>query len=66
MCLGGTYYTYHTTLLWPWFVTEGMAGLSFYAHFALLIDKVDKLCHKINENRPNLMLLKCIQVWSSK
>ena len=60
------YYAYHTTLSWPEFVAEGMAGLSFCTRCALLIDEVDELSHKISENRHNLKLLKRIQMWSSK
>ena len=44
-------HAYHTMLLWPWFVTEGTAGLSFCSHCALSIDEVDELNHKISENR---------------
>ena len=60
------YYAYHTTLSWPEFVTEGMAGLSFCTHCALSIDEVNELSHKISEKRHNLKLLKCIQMWSGK
>ena len=60
------YCTYHMIILWPWFITEGMVGLSFYTCCAILIDKVIELIHKISENRHNLKLLKDIQMWSSK
>ena len=66
MSMGVMYYANHTTLLCPWLVTAGAAGLSFYAHVALLIDEVDVLSHKVGENRYNFKLLKCIQMWSSK
>ena len=59
-------HAYHTILLWPWFVTEGTAGQSFFSHCALSIDEVDELNHKISENTHNLKLLKYIQMWSSK
>ena len=36
-------------LLWPWFVTEGIAGLSFCTHCALSIDGNDKLNRWIRE-----------------
>ena len=57
--MGSMYYVYHMILLWPSFVTEGMAGLSFCAQCVLSIDEVDKLSHKIHvsENRHNLKLL---------
>ena len=49
MSIDGTYYSYHTTLLWPQFVNEGMAGLSFCACSTLSIDEVNELSHNINE-----------------
>ena len=52
--------------LCPRFVSEGMAGLSSCAHCALLNDEVDEFSHKVSENRQNLELLNCIQMWSSK
>ena len=60
------YYTYCTTLSWPEFIAEGMAGLSFCTHCALSIDEVDELSHKISEIIHNLKLLKRLQMWSSK
>ena len=65
MGMGGVYYAYHTTLLWLHFVTEGMAGLSFCSCYALLIDEVNELSHKISENRHSSKLLKHIQMRSS-
>ena len=44
------------------------SGLNFCAHYAISTEdiEVDKLSHKVSENRHNLKLLKCIQMWSSK
>ena len=36
-----------TMLLWPEFVAEGMAGLSFCACCALSTEEVDELSHKV-------------------
>ena len=47
-------------------VAEGMAGLSFSAQCAVLIDGIDELSHKISVDRLNLKSLKCLQIWSSK
>ena len=67
MSMGGMNYIYHhTMLLWPRFVMEGMAGLIFCTHCALLNDELDELSHKVSENRHNLKLLKCIQMWGMK
>ena len=60
------YYAYHNTLLWPWFITEGVADLCLCVHFALSIDEVNKLSHQISENRLNLRLLKHVLMWNSK
>ena len=46
-------------LLWPEFVLEGMAVLSFFALCAFLIDQVDKLVQKRSENGHTL---KCIRL----
>ena len=56
------YNPYHMMLLRPEFVAEWTAGLSLCAHCALLTDEVDKLSHKIIDNRQNFKLLKCIQI----
>ena len=45
--MGGTYYTYHTTVLWPLFVIERTAGLSFCTRCVLLIEEEDELTYKI-------------------
>ena len=47
--MGGMYYAYHMTLLWPWFATEGMASLSFCACLALALDETNELSHKLGE-----------------
>ena len=49
MSTGSMDYAYHTTLLWPSFVTEGTGGLSFCARCALSIDELDKISHKVSE-----------------
>ena len=64
--MGSTYYTYYKTLLWPWLVTGGTAGLSFCDRCVLLIDEVDELHHKLNKSGLNLVSLKRIQMQSSK
>ena len=66
MSMGGTYIAYHMMLLWPEFTGKGMADLNFYTHCALPIDVVNKLSQKMSENRHNLNMLKCIQMWSNR
>ena len=53
---------YHTMLLYPEFIAEGMTGLNICIR-ALLIDEADELSQKISEY---LDKLKCIEMWSSK
>ena len=66
MSMSGTYSTYHMTLAWPEFIAEGRTGLSFCTHRALSVDEVDTLSLKVSENRHTLMMLKHIQMPSSK
>ena len=47
MIMGDMYYAYHMMLLWPWFIMEGMTGLSFYTHGASSIDEVDEISNKM-------------------
>ena len=59
------YYLCHTMSLWPEFIAEVTVGLSFGTHCAVSIDEFNELSHKISENRRNLKMLKCIEMWIS-